>query len=138
MGRLGGAGVVGANELREVEGDEPAAAGDGGADQREDPRECRACFVDVEQPARRGGVEVTTEFPQSPRPGRFPPLFDFYVATYRTGKAGNYPDSPIVKTVGRGGALFAVIRGRVSPAAKQNSPDHSGVSHRRRDDHVPR
>lgn len=44
--------------------------------------------------------------------GALPDNFDFYVATYRYGMADNYPDSPVIQTIGRYGARFTVIRGR--------------------------
>lgn len=44
-----------------------------------------------------------------------PPHVDYYVGTTRYGLDQNYPDAPVVHTIGRAGAVFAVIKGR--PAA---------------------
>ena len=48
--------------------------------------------------------------------GALPDQYDYYVATYRYGMADNYPDSPVVQTIGRHGARFTVIRGREQTA----------------------
>jgi hypothetical protein len=44
-------------------------------------------------------------------PGRLPERFDFYVGTTRYAMDRNFPDTPIVHTIGRSGAIYAVIRG---------------------------
>ena len=41
-----------------------------------------------------------------------PPWVDYYVGTTRYGLDKNYPDAPIVHTIGRAGAAFAVIKKR--------------------------
>jgi hypothetical protein len=57
------------------------------------------------------GIELARTFESGLR-GALPEPFDYYVATYRYGKRENFPDSPIVHTIGRDGAVFTVIRGR--------------------------
>ncbi len=42
--------------------------------------------------------------------GSLPAGYAYYVATYRSGMNHNFPDSPIVKTIGREGAVFTIIR----------------------------
>jgi 4-amino-4-deoxy-L-arabinose transferase-like glycosyltransferase len=42
--------------------------------------------------------------------GALPEKYDYYVATTRYGLHLNFPDSPIVHTIGREGAVFTVIR----------------------------
>jgi hypothetical protein len=42
--------------------------------------------------------------------GALPAGFDYYVATTRYGLDGNFPESPVVYRIGRGGATFSVIR----------------------------
>ena len=49
---------------------------------------------------------------------QLPPPFDYYIATTRYGMDRLYPDSPIVHTVGREGAVFTVVR------ARQQAPPH--------------
>jgi 4-amino-4-deoxy-L-arabinose transferase-like glycosyltransferase len=44
-----------------------------------------------------------------------PPSFDFYLATTRHEMDQNFPDSPVVFSVGRDGATFSVVRGHPSP-----------------------
>ena len=44
--------------------------------------------------------------------GALPAPYDYYIATYRYGLAANYPQSPIVRVIGRQGAVFTVIRRR--------------------------
>lgn len=44
-------------------------------------------------------------------PGRLPDSYDYYLATTRWHKDQNFPEAPIVHSVGRSGAVFAVIRG---------------------------
>lgn len=61
---------------------------------------------------RGPGVDLTFTFPEHPIPGPLPAPFDFYLATYRNGKDDSYAASPIVQTIGRDGAVFAVIRSR--------------------------
>jgi 4-amino-4-deoxy-L-arabinose transferase-like glycosyltransferase len=56
-------------------------------------------------------VQATPVYPVR-RPGEIPPGFDYYVATTRYGLHRNYPESPVVHTVGRDGAVFTVIRAR--------------------------
>ncbi len=43
--------------------------------------------------------------------GEFSAEFDFFVAPYRANQSRYYPDSPIVESIGRSGATFAVIKG---------------------------
>ena len=45
-------------------------------------------------------------------PGAIPADIDYYVATTRYGLDRSFPESPIVHTIGREGAVFTVIRGR--------------------------
>jgi hypothetical protein len=61
----------------------------------------------------RPGVEVTTIFTK-PEPGALPPSADYYLATTRYSLHENYPESPIVHTVGRDGAVFSVVRRRAA------------------------
>jgi hypothetical protein len=44
-------------------------------------------------------------------PGRLPDSYDYYLATTRWGKDQNFPQAPIVHSIGRQGAVFSVIRG---------------------------
>lgn len=53
-----------------------------------------------------------TPLNQSGAPGEINSLYQFYVGMARFGMIGNYPDSPIVHSIGREGAIFAVIRER--------------------------
>jgi hypothetical protein len=46
-----------------------------------------------------------------PKTSTLPDAYDFYLATTRFGMADRFPDTPIVYTVGRDGAVFAVVRG---------------------------
>lgn len=39
---------------------------------------------------------------------------DYYIATTRNELDQAFPDSPIMHTIGRGGATFTVIKGRVA------------------------
>ena len=43
-------------------------------------------------------------------PGRLPAGVDYYLATTRFGLHRNFPRSPVVHTVGRDGAIFAVVK----------------------------
>ena len=47
-------------------------------------------------------------------PGQFPDEFDFFATSYRVNRGLYYPDSPIVHTVGRDDAVFALIRGHTA------------------------
>jgi hypothetical protein len=59
---------------------------------------------------------VTTAFTATTTDAaELPAGVDFYVATTRFGAADVFPDSPIVHTVGRGGAVFTVIRAHRAP-----------------------
>ncbi|MFC1837279.1 ArnT family glycosyltransferase [Thermodesulfobacteriota bacterium] len=40
------------------------------------------------------------------------PTYDYYISTTRYGMHRNFPNSPVVHTVGRDGAIFTVIKGR--------------------------
>ena len=44
--------------------------------------------------------------------GRLPDPFDFYIATTRYGFDKNFPETPVVHTIGRKGGVFTVITGR--------------------------
>ncbi|MDR3636054.1 MAG: hypothetical protein P4L84_19785 [Isosphaeraceae bacterium] len=44
--------------------------------------------------------------------GRLPDDVDYYIATTRYGLDKNFPESPVVKTIGRQGAVFAVVKRR--------------------------
>ena len=44
--------------------------------------------------------------------GPLPKMFDFYIATTRYGFDRNFPEAPVVHTVGRKGAVFTVVKGR--------------------------
>jgi hypothetical protein len=57
------------------------------------------------------GVELETML-EGVVPGPLPDRFDYYVATTRYGMDSNYADTPILHSIGRSGAVFAVIRGR--------------------------
>lgn len=57
-------------------------------------------------------IETTTLFSQVPDPV-LDPYFDYYLATTRYGLDQNFPANPIVHVVGREGAVFTVIRGRL-------------------------
>lgn len=46
----------------------------------------------------------------SPLTGPFPPDIDYFVSTTRFGHDGNYPGAHVVKTIGREGAAFTVIK----------------------------
>ena len=59
---------------------------------------------------------VTTAHSGKPGgPSNLPADVDYYLATTRFGAADAFPDAPIVHTVGRGGAVFTVIKGRRAP-----------------------
>lgn len=50
--------------------------------------------------------------------GQMDPLprrYNFYIAMNSQGYLTNYPEAPIIHTVGRGGAIFSVIKARVAP-----------------------
>jgi hypothetical protein len=55
-------------------------------------------------------IEARTLF--RPVPGSLPERYDYYLGTSRYGLHDSYPDSPIVHSVGRDGAVFAVVRAR--------------------------
>lgn len=55
-------------------------------------------------------VKVTTVF-QYGIPGALPPKYDYYVAVRRQRMESNFPQTPVVHEVRRGGATLAVIRG---------------------------
>jgi len=44
--------------------------------------------------------------------GALPDEADYYVATNRRGFDENFPEAPVVHTIGRDGAVFTVIKGR--------------------------
>jgi 4-amino-4-deoxy-L-arabinose transferase-like glycosyltransferase len=67
----------------------------------------RACAEAYLAPQVR--MEVTTSAPPA---GALESPFDFYVATTRFGHDRAFPDSSVVHTVGRDGAIFAVVRSR--------------------------
>jgi len=45
-------------------------------------------------------------------PGAIPPPYAYYVSTTRYGFDRSFPESPVVHTIGRDGAVFSVIRAR--------------------------
>jgi hypothetical protein len=49
--------------------------------------------------------------------GELPPHYDYYMATTRYRLSDNFPGTPVVFSVGREGATFAVVRGHRAPAA---------------------
>jgi hypothetical protein len=55
---------------------------------------------------------IVTPLNQTGAPGEINALYQVYVGMARFGMLGNYPQSPIVHTIGREGAIFAVIRER--------------------------
>lgn len=67
-------------------------------------RECLTYYLDPRAfaVARTVDRNVTSALPGD---------FDFYVATTRFGFADNYPATPVVKTIGRAGVPYTVIRG---------------------------
>ena len=71
----------------------------------------RACAATYGAPNLRvetiweGGID-------GPIAGPLPPGVDYYLSTTRVGLAANFAEAPIVHTIGRDGAIFAVVRGR--------------------------
>jgi hypothetical protein len=55
-------------------------------------------------------VELSFTF-RGELPGKLPDAYDYYLATTRWRKDQNFPQAPIVHSVGRQGAVFSVIRG---------------------------
>jgi 4-amino-4-deoxy-L-arabinose transferase-like glycosyltransferase len=71
----------------------------------------------------QGPFEVGTIHELSSEPS-LPEGVDFYLATTRFGWASNFPRSPVVHVVGRGGATFTIVRSRAGwtpPASERNS-----------------
>ena len=58
-------------------------------------------------------VDVSTLF--KVMPGALGDSFDYYLGTSRYSMHTSYPDTPAVYTVGRDGAIFAVVRGNKRP-----------------------
>ena len=54
-------------------------------------------------------------------PGRLPDKFDYYIATTRYGLNGNFPDTPVIHTIGRDNAIFTVIK------SGKNTQQHSSL-----------
>jgi 4-amino-4-deoxy-L-arabinose transferase-like glycosyltransferase len=55
-------------------------------------------------------VELSFTF-RGDLPGKLPDSYDYYLATTRWRKHQNFPQAPIVHSIGRQGAVFSVIRG---------------------------
>jgi 4-amino-4-deoxy-L-arabinose transferase-like glycosyltransferase len=53
---------------------------------------------------------------QVPETAEIPEAFDYYVGTTRYALDGRFPASPVVHEIGRGGAVFSVIRARAHQA----------------------
>jgi hypothetical protein len=70
-------------------------------------KENRLCVEHYKDP------KISTQFFIGVNPSRtMGNEFDYFIATTRFGRHGNFPENPVVHTVGRDGAVFTVIKGR--------------------------
>lgn len=66
-------------------------------------------LVTVERRAANVRVALTFQLSESET---LPPQFDYYIGTTRYGLDKAFPESPVVHSIGRDGAVFTVVRSR--------------------------
>ena len=70
---------------------------------------CLPCFQEYQDPSVLVRLVNDTGIG-----GALPDGADYYVSTTRRGLAENFPDAPVVHTIGRDGAVFTVIKGHAA------------------------